>query len=67
MRRVLGGVLFILFLPVMIVVGLLMLPLMLIARLFGFRPPGGCGRRKGWHRDEGQAEGAGDVGTTTQV
>ncbi|MGI9557894.1 MAG: hypothetical protein ACR2N5_08130 [Solirubrobacterales bacterium] len=66
-RRVLGGILFILFLPVMIIVGLLMLPFIILAGIFGFGPPRhlkgrGCGSRRGGGDDATEA--ASDVGTT---
>lgn len=71
-RRIARGVVFVLLLPVMLVVGIFMLPFLLIARLFGFRPgqhfgPGGCGGRRGCGRGADTGENVGTTDTTNQV
>lgn len=64
-RRVARGILFLLLTPVMLVVGIVMLPFVLIASLFGFRPRSkfarhGCGahrRGRGDGSNEDQTDG----------
>jgi hypothetical protein len=70
-RSVARGILFLLLTPVMLVVGIVMLPFVLIARLFGLRPGSkfarhGCGaHRRG--RDDGSSGDQADGPAAAQV
>ena len=71
-RRVARGLLFLLLTPVMLVVGIIMLPLLLVARLFGFRPgrrfaKHGCGGRRGCGPGEDSTENVDEGDPTNQV
>ena len=69
-RRIARGIGFILLAPVAFVVGILLLPFALIARLFGFRPRfarHGCGGYKRNGRGEDASVDPADAGRAAQV
>lgn len=73
LRRFARGIGLLLLTPVLLVVGIIMLPFLLIARLFGFKPGKrfarhGCGGRgRGCRRDGEQGQEPGDAAPTAEV